>query len=275
MIRPLGSCISRKLITSVGVRTYHKEMNVSVSKHHNSRFADENVAVNVSRDINKINTRLGNLSLTAQYLTGSSLLTTSTHGSSLQSITQIKPIHLPSASQRKVEAPSSEAVKHKTFITDSKVEIKDPEKKTRISEPVTTRIKKHAARMITLRRKKMRKHKLKRLWSRMYLKFMANKTRSKKRSEIQFRSRLAAKISEARKFNAEEYVRQYLNEFHTPLIPGTYEGKRYPQWLIIELMEQDKQKAKEELLHGKTFTTKEDIVKKEETVKQFIERTWK
>jgi len=275
MFRPLGSCISRKLINSVGVRTYHKEISVGVSKHNNSSFADENVAVNVSKDINNINTRLGNLSLTAQYLTGSSLLSTSAQGSSLQSLTQIKQIHLPTASQRKVEAPSSEAVKYKTFITDSKTEIKEPEKKTRISEPVTTRIKKHAARMVILRRRKMKKHKRKRLWARMYLKFLANKNQTKKRSEIQFRSRLAAKVTEARKFNAEEYVKQYLIDFHTPLIPGTYKGKRLPQWLILELMEQDKQKEKEELLYGKTYTTKEDIVKQGETVNSFIERTWK
>jgi len=275
MFRPLGSCLSRRFINSVGVRTYHKEISVGGSKQHDSRLADENVAVNVSRDINKINTRLGNLSLTAQYLTGSSLLSTSTQGSSFQPLSQIKQIHLPTTSQRKVKAPSSEAIKYKTFITDSKSEIKEPEVKTRISCPVTTRIKKHAARMVILRRRKMKKHKRKRLWARMYLKFMANRTQSKKRSEIQFRSRLASKVTEARKFVAEEYVKQYLNEFHTSFIPATYKGKRLPEWLIIELMEQDKQKAKEDLLQGKTFTTKEDIVQRGETVDSFIQRTWK
>jgi hypothetical protein len=27
-------------------------------------------------------------------------------------------------------------------------------------------------------------------------------------------------------------VTEYLEDYHTPLTPGTYQGKRLPQWLI-------------------------------------------
>jgi len=266
--------LSRILMNqSAGLRGYKKDVGLASTFHQNKRFVDSSLAVDVCKDVNKINLRLGNLSLTSQYLTGSSLLNSPT--TSLQPSAQIKQIHLPTESKRTIEAPSSEIIKQKTFITTIKSEVKEPEIKTRISEPITIRIKKHAARMLLVRRRKMKKHKLKRLWDRMYLKFLANKSQSKKRSEIQFRGRLAAKVNEARKFDAEAYVKKYLTELHTPLIPATYKGKRLPQWLIVELMENDKLQEKEALMEGKTYTTKEDILRQGDTVKSFIERTWK
>ena len=36
----------------------------------------------------------------------------------------------------------------------------------------------------------------------------------------------------AKKFDAEKFVNEYLEDYHTPLTPGTYKGKRLPQWLI-------------------------------------------
>lgn len=267
--------LTRRFTNSVSLRTYHKEVSVGGCKQQKQRFVEADVAADACKDVNKINLRLGNLSLTAQYLTGASLLSSSATGCSLQPGGQIQQIQLPTASKKTVEAPSSEAVKHKTFITDVKTEVKEPEVKTRISDPITTRIKKYAVRMLILRRRKMKKHRRKRLWDRMYLKFLANKVASKKRSEIQFRSRLSSKVTEARKFDAEAYVKQYLSEIHTPFVPATYKGKRLPQWLILELMENDKMQAKEAKIEGKTYTTKEDIVKPGETVNNYIERTWK
>jgi len=121
----------------------------------------------------------------------------------------------------------------------------------------------------------MKKHQRKRLWDRMYLKFRAAKVARTKRKELVFRQRLAAKVEEARRFNVEEYISNYLQDFHTPLTPGTHKGKRLPQWLILELLEEDKQQEKERKMEGKMYTTKEDIVKPGETVDQFIQRTWK
>ena len=51
-------------------------------------------------------------------------------------------------------------------------------------------------------------------------------------------------------------------------------GKRLPEWLIKELLEQDRLHAKEEKLKGKEVTRGEEIVKPGESVKEFIARTW-
>jgi len=225
---------------------------------------DDQLATTVARDVATINTRLESLSLTAKYLAGTSLLNS-----------QPGTIQLPSQRIFKIETPLPSSAIRKTFIQEEKHEIKDPRQSLRIQEPITKRIKKHAIRMVILRRKKMRKHQFKRLWDRMYLKFRASKAARKKRREVNFRGNLAAKINEARKFNAEEFVNEYLDDFNTPLIPGTYKGKKLPQWLIVELMEQDRQREKDAQMEGKFYTTKESIVKPKETVEQFIQRTWK
>jgi len=228
------------------------------------RLQDEHQAASLARDVASINTRLESLSLTAKHFSGASLLNS-----------QPCTIQLPSQRIFKIETPLPSVTTRKTFIQEVKTEIKDPKQTSRIQEPITKRIKKHAIRMVILRRKKMRKHQYKRLWDRMYLKFKANKVARRKRREIDFRGRLAGKINEARKFNAEEFVKAYLEDFNTPLIPGTYKGKRLPKWLIVELMEQDIQKEKDRQMEGKFYTTKEMIVKPNETVEQFIQRTWK
>ena len=48
-----------------------------------------------------------------------------------------------------------------------------------------------------------------------------------------------------------------------------FAGKRLPEWLIKELMEQDRTNAKEEALRGKELTTGEVIVQPGETVREF------
>eukprot|EP00088_Acartia_fossae_P056792 TRINITY_DN6616_c0_g1_i1.p1 TRINITY_DN6616_c0_g1~~TRINITY_DN6616_c0_g1_i1.p1 ORF type:complete len:273 (+),score=43.92 TRINITY_DN6616_c0_g1_i1:36-854(+) len=271
----LGACVRRLARSSLkadGVlRGYHNGVITSSSKCQASKnYASEKAATDVCQEVASINTRLGNLSLTAAYLTGPGILSTA----SAQPL-QNQVLHLPTPSAREIEAPSSEVVKQKVFIQETKAEIKEPEVKKRIDEPITKRISKYAIRMVLVRKKKMKKHRKKRLWDRMYLKFNADRTQHQKRTEIEFRGRLNKKIQEARKFDAKKYVDEYLNDLHTPLIPGTYKGKRLPQWLIIELMEDDKLKEQEAKMENKTFTTKETILREGETVQEFINRTWK
>ena len=106
---------------------------------------------------------------------------------------------------------------------------------------------------------------------------------------------LCFKVAAARKFSAEKYVNDYLEDFHKELLPKTYQGHRLPEWLIKvderetvqpllvtcsiipsqELMEKDKEDAKEKAMQGKEVTRGEQIVKKGETVDQFIQRVWK
>ena len=39
-------------------------------------------------------------------------------------------------------------------------------------------------------------------------------------------------VAAARKFSAEKYVNDYLEDFHKELLPKTYQGHRLPEWLI-------------------------------------------
>jgi len=242
---------------------------VGAKKNSSWQLSDSCTASKVCKEVSSVNTRLEALSITSQHLSGRSLL----HDGLVKPLT----INLPSQRNTKIENPTTEQSRRKTFIQEQiKAEISEPsEKVRRIEELMHNRLVKHCSRMVILRRKKMRKHQRKRLWDRMYLKFRASKAARTKRKELAFRHNLATKIEEARKFNAAEYVTKYLEDFHTPITPGTYKGKRLPQWLILELLEEDKQKEKEKRLEGKMYTTKETIVKSGETVDEFIQRTWK
>merc|ERR1719341_2706806 len=87
--------------------------------------------------------------------------------------------------------------------------------------------------------------------------------------------RLAMKVAEARKFDAEKYLNDYLSDYHEPLIPKTYKGKRLPEWLIKDLLEKEKIHKKETFLQGKEVTRAEKIIVPGETVEDFIARKWK
>ena len=136
-------------------------------------------------------------------------------------------LELPSEVPTKnVECPTTKSIEVKKFIVEKPIAVKDPEvNKKVISNPLKHKIvKKHAIRLLTLRHRKMKKHQLKRLWDRMYLKFRAERVSREKQKELEFRGRLSVKVADARKFDAEKYVDDYLNDYHTPLIPKTYNG---------------------------------------------------
>lgn len=81
---------------------------------------------------------------------------------------------------------------------------------------------------------------------------------------------MCLKVAAARKFSAEKYVNDYLEDFHKDLLPKTYQGHRLPEWLIKvtsdcatrfyeiislqELMEKDREDAKEKAMQGKEVT---------------------
>jgi hypothetical protein len=45
-----------------------------------------------------------------------------------------------------------------------------------------------------------------------------------------------AKVNEAKKFDAQNYVDEYLDDVKYELIPKTYKGKRLPLWFIKVLL---------------------------------------
>jgi len=190
-------------------------------------------------------------------------------------------VHLPTASGPKVvSCPTLESLSVKKFIVEENLKrVEEPAavvvNTPKIEEPKHTIVEKRAIRMIVNRRIKMKKHQRKKLWQRMGLRFRADRVVREKKKELEFRAILAAKVAAARKFSAEKYVNDYLEDFHKELLPKTYQGHRLPEWLIKELMEKDREDAKEKAMQGKEVTTGEKIVKDGETVDQFIKRVWK
>jgi len=235
-------------------------------------FVDPSSVSNVVNSVASVNPRLSALSLTAQYLSGG--------GNLLQNPTKDSPlkVHLPTVSGPKVvSCPTLESLTIKKFIVEENLKkVEEPGlHKPKLEEPHNSVVEKRAIRMIVNRRRKMKKHQRRKLWQRMGLRFRADRVIREKKKELEFRAILAAKVAAARKFSAEKYVNDYLEDFHKELLPKTYQGHRLPEWLIKELMEKDKEDAKEKAMQGKEVTRGEQIVKKGETVDQFIQRVWK
>ena len=191
--------------------TRHARYYSSIPTTSGSKSIPPKIISTVTEDITfNVNPRLENLSLMGQYLSGKPLL------------------QLPTSenANNPAKCPTAKSVEIKKFIVEKTVAVKDPTPvKKEISNPLQHKIvKKHAIRMLVLRHKKMKKHQLKRLWDRMYLRFRAKRIRLEKNKELEFRGRLAVKVADARKFDAEKYVNDYLSDYHEPLIPKTYKG---------------------------------------------------
>ncbi|VVC26511.1 Domain of unknown function DUF1713 [Cinara cedri] len=103
-----------------------------------------------------------------------------------------------------------------------------------------------AARLIVIRRNKMKKHKLKKLRKRM--KYVWAKVRQKRelRKEKAFQAELMSQVKEAEQFKAVDYVQDKLNIINMTILPNTWRGKRLPEFVIKDLINkaQAKRQAK-------------------------------
>ncbi|KAG8182085.1 hypothetical protein JTE90_008619 [Oedothorax gibbosus] len=88
--------------------------------------------------------------------------------------------------------------------------IEDRINRVEILDPQTV-VKKEAIRMINIRRKKMKKHKLIKLRKKMKFVFAKIRMRKELRIEQAFRTELLTKVEAADKFDAAEYVRNILD----------------------------------------------------------------
>jgi hypothetical protein len=95
-------------------------------------------------------------------------------------------------------------------------------------------VEKQAARLIVIRRRKMKKHKLKKLRKKMKFEWAKVRQRRELRKEKAFQAELIAQIKEAEKFDAEKYVAERLQEAHKVPLPRTWKGKRLPFFIIKE-----------------------------------------
>ncbi|CAB4069004.1 unnamed protein product [Lepeophtheirus salmonis] len=154
---------------------------------------------------------------------------------------------------------------HREILEDplrhtNNTKIKDPEKK----------IKKWAHRMLRIRKRKMKVHPRKKRWRKKNKVFYQSRIFNRIKSrEIAFRTALLDKIKSAEAFDPENYVKEYLEDYNTPLIPLTYKGRRLPVWLIKELLVQDELNKRRELDLQLNMLSKKPLVREGETVDNF------
>ncbi|XP_055539834.1 aurora kinase A-interacting protein-like [Wyeomyia smithii] len=89
-----------------------------------------------------------------------------------------------------------------------------------------------AARLIVIRRRKMRKHKLRKLRKKMKFEWAKVRQRRELRKEKAFQAELINQIKQAEKFSAEMYVAEKLRQATETPIPRLWKGKRLPQFII-------------------------------------------
>ncbi|XP_053696239.1 uncharacterized protein LOC128743647 [Sabethes cyaneus] len=93
-----------------------------------------------------------------------------------------------------------------------------------------------AARLIVIRRRKMRKHKLRKLRKKMKFEWAKVRQRRELRKEKAFQAELIGQIKAAEKFSAEMYVAEKLRQATETPIPRFWKGKRLPQFIIKQKM---------------------------------------
>lgn len=129
-------------------------------------------------------------------------------------------------------------------ISGIKYEDKLPEKE--IQDPITSsNDEKKAARLIVIRRKKMKKHKLKKLRVKMKFEWAKVRQRRELKKEKVFQAELLAKVREAENFNADLYAKEKIKVATEKPFPRRWKGKRLPRFVIEDLIAKKNKKIAE------------------------------
>ncbi|KPU72848.1 uncharacterized protein Dana_GF23287, isoform B [Drosophila ananassae] len=129
---------------------------------------------------------------------------------------------------RIIESPRS------TWIT----EINDILNRDRVGEVIAPPLDKskpdkmEAARLIVIRRRKMKKHKLKKLRRKMKFEWAKVRQRREMRKEKAFQAKLMAQIKQAEAFSAEQHVAEILRQANETPLPRFWKGRRLPAFII-------------------------------------------
>ncbi|XP_073959986.1 uncharacterized protein [Choristoneura fumiferana] len=97
-----------------------------------------------------------------------------------------------------------------------------------------------AARLIVIRRKKMKKHQRRKLWKRMRHRWARVRQRRRQIKEKIFQNELLAMIKEANEFSAEQYVASKIEKANHNPLPTRWRHKRLPEFIIRQLLGIDK-----------------------------------
>ncbi|XP_054725656.1 uncharacterized protein LOC129235690 isoform X2 [Anastrepha obliqua] len=130
-----------------------------------------------------------------------------------------------------IESPRNKWLSEINDIVD------EPTMPHEIQAPTTTSIsngKMEAARLIVIRRRKMKKHKLKKLRRKMKFEWAKVRQRREMRKEKAFQAKLIAQVKAGEAFNAEQYVEEQLRTANENPLPRTWKGRRLPAFIIKE-----------------------------------------
>lgn len=123
------------------------------------------------------------------------------------------------------------------------IEYDSPTVQTSIDLPTNRKIiKKQAVRLIVIRRKKMKKHKRKKLRKRMKFVWAKIRLRRNQKREKEFQTELISKVKAAEAFDAKDYVKERLDILNKEWIPRTYRGEILPSDVIKKFLEEKKAK---------------------------------
>ncbi|XP_020812021.1 uncharacterized protein LOC110187001 isoform X2 [Drosophila serrata] len=92
--------------------------------------------------------------------------------------------------------------------------------------------KMQAERLIVIRRRKMKKHKLKKLRRKMKFEWAKVRQRREMRKEKAFQAKLMAQIKQAEAFSAEQHVAEILRQANETPLPRFWKGRRLPAFII-------------------------------------------
>ncbi|XP_032669334.1 uncharacterized protein LOC116843216 [Odontomachus brunneus] len=126
---------------------------------------------------------------------------------------------------------------------DLPIEYDSPVPQVSVDLPTAGNIfEKLAVRLIVIRRKKMKKHKRRKLRKKM--KFVWAKIRHRRnREKIKiFNAEMIVKIKEAQAFDARKYVKGKLDILNKEILPRTYRGELLPPEMIKQFLEKKKAK---------------------------------
>ncbi|XP_076293080.1 uncharacterized protein LOC143215129 [Lasioglossum baleicum] len=103
-------------------------------------------------------------------------------------------------------------------------------------------MEKQAVRLIVIRRKKMKKHKRKKLRKRMKFQMETIRARRNLKKEKAFQEELLVSIKEAEAFNPKAYVQEKFDILLKERIPKTYRGEVLPPEMIKQFLAERKAK---------------------------------
>ncbi|GBP18745.1 hypothetical protein EVAR_8572_1 [Eumeta japonica] len=113
-------------------------------------------------------------------------------------------------------------------------------KREEIGLPTPKQEEKQAVRLIVIRRKKMKKHKRRKLMKRMKYKWAKRDLKRRQLKEKAFQAELQLMMKEAMQFSAEQYVKDKLQQANYEPLPKRWRGRRLPEFIIRQLMGLDK-----------------------------------